>query len=384
MIRAGRRVALTTTLLTGALFAIACGGTGESVFVGRGDGEGDRTVKGPDGELADDATAIGPKSTTDACVTSTANAALQKVNLVFMYDRSGSMGDTQNDPPFDPNLKWIPVGEGMKSFFADKNSQTLSASLQFFPLGTDVESNCKASYATPKVALSPLVDSSPFVGAITSTQPRGGTPTLPALQGAIQYAKQVAQQRPEEKPAVVLVTDGEPGFNIDGSFQPGCADNDVSHVAAAAAAALAATPSIPTYVIGVGPSLNNLNKIASSGGTKQALMVAVADPTKTAASFQSALDQIRGQLLSCDFSLPPPPAGKQLDVEAVNVALTNGGGETILGYSNDCSNGQAWHYDNATAPTRIQLCPAACDSARQDATAKLTIAFGCRTNGIVR
>lgn len=383
MVRARKQVASTMSLFAGALLAIACGGGDESVFVPSGDGE-DRTVKGPNGELGATAGGIGPKSTTDACVSSTANAALQKVNLVFMYDRSGSMGDTQNSPPFDPALKWIPVGNGMKSFFADANSKTLNASLQFFPLGTDVESNCTADYATPKVSLAPLTDASPFVNAITSIAPKGGTPTLPALQGAIAYAKQVAKQRPGEKPAVVLVTDGEPGYGINGSFVPGCANNDIAHVAAAAAAAVKATPSIPTYVIGVGPSLTNLNKIAASGGTGAALMVSVNDPTKTAGELQSVLDKVRGQLLSCDFALPPPPAGKQLDIEAVNVAFSNASGEKILVYSSDCSNGQAWHYDNATTPTRIQLCPAACDAARQDAAAKLTIAFGCRTNGIVR
>lgn len=378
-----RLLASSSSMLL-AIVVVACGGSDESVF-GSGSGDGDKTIKGPNGEIDSSGTLGAPHSTLDACVSSTANAALEKVNLVFMYDRSGSMGDTQNSPPFDPTLKWQPVGAGMNAFFSDPRSATLSASLQFFPLGTDVASNCAAAYEAPKVPLTTLTNAVPFTQAIATTSPKGGTPTLPALKGAIAYAKGVATQHPEEHAAVVLVTDGEPGFQINGSFQPGCDNNDIAHVSAEAAAAFKGSPSIPTYVIGVGPSLSNLNQIASAGGTKSAFMVSVSDPSKTSTVFQQALDQIRGQVMSCDFVLPPPPAGKQLDVQAVNVAFQAAGGpESILAYSSDCASGQGWRYDNITAPTRVQLCPATCDAARKDAKAKLTLAFGCRTNGIVR
>lgn len=200
MSRFGKKAVYSLPFFSAAL-AIACGGSDESVFVGGANGE-DRTVMGPEGEIAANGGQTGPRSVTDACVSSTTNAALQKVNLVFMYDRSGSMGDLQNSPPFDPTLKWNPVGNGMKAFFSDPTSTSLNASLQFFPLGTDVASNCAAPYGTPKVALTSLSDATPFVNAIATTAPKGGTPTLPALKGAIAYAKQVAQQRPEEKPVV--------------------------------------------------------------------------------------------------------------------------------------------------------------------------------------
>lgn len=379
-----RLLASSASLAFAFVSVVACGGSDSSEF-GGGGGADDRTIKGPNGEIDSSGTLGAPHSTLGACVSSTANAALEKVNLVFMYDRSGSMGDTQNSPPFDPTLKWQPVGAGMNAFFSDPRSATLSASLQFFPLGSDVASNCAAAYDAPKVPLTALTSSAPFTQAISTTSPKGGTPTLPALKGAIAYAKSVAAQHQGEHAAVVLVTDGEPGFQINGSFQPGCDNNDIAHVSAEAAAAFKGSPSIPTYVIGVGPSLSNLNQIASAGGTKSAFMVSVADPSKTSTVFQQALDQIRGQIMSCDFALPPPPAGKQLDVQAVNVAFqAAGGAETILGYSSDCASGQGWRYDNVTAPTRVQLCPATCDAARKDAKAKLTLAFGCRTNGIVR
>lgn len=376
------RIGLSAALLSLTATAVACGGTESSEF-----GlpkEGDKTISQPGGEFADGSNSVGPRSTTDACVSSTSSALLQKVNLVFMYDRSGSMGDTTNDPPFDPNLKWVPVGTGMKSFFNDARSQSMNASLAFFPLGGDVAQNCTAAYATPKVPLSAISSAAAFTSAIDTTQPKGGTPTLPALQGAITYAKQVAAKHPDEKSVVVLVTDGEPGFMINGSFQAGCPDNDIEHVAAAASAAFKGTPSIPTYVIGVGPSLTNLNRIAAAGGTSAASMVSISDPAKTATTFQSTLEKIRGQVQSCDFAIPPPPEGKVVDPMSVNVAYQAGTGEQILSYNKDCASGAGWRYDNASAPTRIQLCPTTCDAARTDAAGKLTLAFGCKTKGDLR
>lgn len=383
-VRTNRKFPMALSLVSSALFAIACGGSDASVFPTGGNSQ-DNTVSGPSGSFDDGGTSSNTvTSTKDACVSSTSQATLKQVNLVFMYDRSGSMGDLQNVPPYDPNLKWNPVGSGMTAFFSDPGSKTLNASLQFFPSSGDMATICAANYTTPKVALTSVADASAFTSAISGTKPQGGTPTLPALQGAVDYAKQVAAQHPDQTSAIVLVTDGEPGFTVDGKFVAGCPNNDIAHVSALAADTVKSA-GISTYVIGVGPSLNNLNQIATAGGTQQAYMVSVDDPTKTAATFQQALDAVRGKLLSCDFPLPAPPEGKTLDVQAVNVAYSShGGAETVLSYNNDCANGVGWHYDDINAPTRIQLCQATCDTARSDAKGALTVAFGCRTNGVIR
>jgi hypothetical protein len=367
--------------IAAALAVVACGSSDGSLFDGQtSDGKNSGGPNNGDGTFSD-----GPTSTNDACVSSTMGAQLTPVNLVFMYDKSGSMGDTSNSATFDPNLKWIPVGTGMKSFFADPQSSTMSASLQFFPLGGDLNEVCAAPYNTPKVALSPLTNTTPFVQAIDSTQPNGGTPTLPALNGALEYAKGIAQQRPSEKTVVVLVTDGEPGFGINGQFVPGCPNNDIAHVAALAKSYYQGSPSVPTYVIGVGPALNNLNTIAAAGGTKQAYMVSVGDPNATKSTFLTALGSIRQLEMACDFALPPPPAGKELNEEGVNVVYKDASGqETVLSYNSDCQGGAGWHYDNLASPSRVMLCPNSCNQARSDGLGKLTLAFGCITKGVVR
>ncbi len=375
---------IVLTVLASLPFAasvIACSGVDGSQFAGSAADAGGAT--GPENPIGDITGDGGPSGTSAACVTSLASATLAPVNLVVMFDRSGSMGDPAGG--FDPSLKWEPVTTGMKAFFADPNSVGIAASLAFFPQGGDLASVCGYAYATPVVPLTPLASASSILAAIDATKPNGGTPTLPALSGAITYAKTVAAQHATEKTVVVLVTDGDPGFGINGQFTPGCANNDIPHIAAAAQSAAHATPAIPTYVIGIGPDLTNLNAIASAGGTGQAIMVSVADPSMTKAIFENALDKIRAETLSCEFALPPPPSGKTIDANAVNVVYTNGGGtQNVLTYNRDCTGGVGWHYDNATSPTKVELCSATCNSVAGDRQGKLSLAFGCKTVGVVR
>ncbi len=373
---APRFAALATCLAAGLL---ACGGSSGSVFTdgtnGSSGSSGAPGAAGDPGSFSTD-----PVGTNAACVTAIKNASLPAVNLVLMYDKSGSMGDPLEGG--DPKAKWIPVNTGMKAFFADPSSTGYNASLQFFPAPGDLATTCAAPYASPLVPLTSLGQSQSLVAALDKAAPQGGTPTLPALEGAIAYAKETSRARPDEKTVVVLVTDGEPGLMVNGTFSPGCANNDVAHVAAAAASAYAGTPQIPTYVVGVGPSLQKLDAVAKAGGTSAAFMVPVSNPTETTTALQKALESIRSQVkLSCDFALPAAPAGQTLDTSRVNVAFTSGNGhETPLVYSSDCGAANGWRYDDIAHPQRIELCGAACGTAQADRNGKLTVALGCQTN----
>ncbi len=367
-----------------ALFAIAAAaaacGSESSEFNDPNNLNGGNQVPGGASGIGD----ITTSGTNAACVTEVANAVLAPTNLVFMYDKSGSMGGQNLVKNFP--YRWEPVGNGLKDFFADPYSTTIRASLHFFPLGdTSIEAACAYPYTNPVVPLAMATDGR-FVDAIQNTEPSGGTPTLPALEGAIAYAKGVIADRPNDKTAIVLVTDGQPGFITDpeaGQIVPGCTDNDVAHVASAAQAAREGTPSISTYVIGVGPSLDSLNAIAAAGGTGAAMMVNVNDPAATKSAMIASLDSIRRREVACDFTIPPPPEGQELDINAVNVVLKDPGGtETVVGYSRDCAAAEGWKYDNAAAPTRILLCAAACDTARASSSGNVSIAFGCKTKEI--
>ena len=94
----------------------------------------------------------------------------------------------------------------------------------------------------------------------------------------------------------------------------------------------------------------------------------------------AGLAQIAGQIGTCEFTIPPPPPGKNLDVGRVNVNYTHGDGtqSTILHDGTGmCSSG--WKYDSDASPTKIVLCGADCDTVKADQGAKVDVIFGCQT-----
>ncbi len=303
----------------------------------------------------------GPSGVTpgSACATSSAIADALPVYLVFMFDRSGSMSHSS---------KWTSCKDGLESFFGDPKSRGLVASMAFFSQADE----CNASaYATPTVAMKALPDATTFKTHLEEMRPSGGTPTLPALNGAIQYAQRVrAGLSNGEKVAIVLVTDGDPND---------C--NSTAQNVGAAAAKVAST--IPTYVIGVGPEAKNLNTIAKGGGTSRAIMIATNNPAQITQDLQKAIGNIKMAQLGCDYIMPKPPNGQSIDVNAVNVAFTPGGGKAQpLTYSKDCSNPNGWHYDDLAAPTKVQMCSGICGALKSDTTGgKIDIVFGCKTQG---
>lgn len=308
-----------------------------------------------------------PGPSVTACATATAAAQGLPVYLVFMFDRSGSMKFNPS-----PNNKWDACVSGLDSFFADPGSGGIHASIQVFPYKTN---ECASStYETPIVDVTALPDGTNALKnalAANGPQPSYGTPTLPALRGAIAHAQAVqAGLKNGEKVAVVLVTDGDPND---------C--NSTPQNVAAAAAAVAAT--IPTYVIGVGPETTKLDQIATGGGTAPAIIVSTSDPSTITADFEKAIAAIKSKALSCEYKVPAPPTGQQLDVNSVNVQFTpKAGAPVTLSYNKDCSAaGEGWRYDDPSSPTKIQICKATCDTVKADLGAKLDIVIGCRTQG---
>jgi Mg-chelatase subunit ChlD len=103
----------------------------------------------------------------------------------------------------------------------------------------------------------------------------GGTPTTPALTGALQTAKEWQLVHPERALAVLFMTDGQP---------TGCAAacNTVMGAAMVAQAYANETPRIRTYVLGVGPDTGSLDAIAQAGGTTKAYMATSGSPADVA------------------------------------------------------------------------------------------------------
>jgi hypothetical protein len=341
-----------------AISIAACsGGDGSSAFGGDGNGNNSGTGDNPNGNPNFNGTLGSPDGGVNAqCAASTNKAELVPVYLVFMIDRSGSMAQ---------NSKWPTIVSGLETFFADPASTGMNASIAFFKSANECDVN---SYAAPAVPMTAL-PSSAFKTTIDTYAPNGGTPTLPAIQGAIQYGQQQAQAHPGSKVAVVLATDGIP--NDCNSTVP-----NVTQAAAQVASTL------PTYVIGVGDQLQSLDSIAMGGGTTKAFVVSVGNPQQTATDFETALNVIRGATLSCEFQMPPAPAGKTLDIGSVNVVFTPAGGQgQTLTYNQGCTGGAGWHYDDPHAPTKITLCAGTCGTVQAAKGAEIDVVTGCATLG---
>jgi hypothetical protein len=343
-----------------ALAAVACGGSpDDGTFNGTanpndpqfntGDGGKTPTLGGDGGLQTPDDLA--------KCATTSAKPEALPVKLVIMYDKSGSMGDAS---------KWSSCKTGFNSFFADPKTQGISASLSFFPQGSQCNS---AAYSNPTVPMRPLPDGATFGGALNNQSPNGGTPTLPAIQGAIQYAKSLGSNE-TSKVAIVLVTDGEPN---DCSSTVQAVSNEVQGAYT--------NSGIPTYVVGVG-NVNNLNAIAMAGGTKAATIVSTNNPTQTAQDFQKALDTIRGMVLACEYTIPAPPQGKTFEAGKVNIVFTptNSIPQT-LSYNPDCTGGTGWRYDDPKNPKKILLCGGTCDTVQKDKSGIIDVVMGCTTQG---
>ena len=232
--------------------------------------------------------------------------------------------------------------------------------------------SCTASdYATPDIEIMALPTVGPqIMSSVNGHSPSTGTPTSAALQGAIDHAAAWGHAHVGHATVVVLATDGDPSE----------CDTSISNIDAIAAAGVAMSPKISTFVIGVGSSLSNLNSIAAAGGTQMAFLV---DTNGNAnQQFLAAMNAIRNSA-SCTYSIPLPANGTP-DYTQVNVVFTPTGGSptTIPNVTdqNACpANGNGWYYDNNAAPNAIILCSNTCGTVSADASGSVDIALGCAT-----
>lgn len=369
----------------------------------------------------------------DTCSAQTVAAEPYPLDMYVMLDQSGSM---DGDIGISGKSKWTALVDAFTAFLNNTTQQGLSMGMQFFPLpikpwdqmtdcdpnapncgdglcvtvdigplchdscagGCAPESECRgsdpgfcsndrcdvAAYATPEVPIAeiPGVNAS-LLAALNGHGPLTMTPTGPALQGAIQHAKEWAIAHPQRKTIVILATDGMPTV---------CPASDseaerVNAVKQTAQAGVAGTPSIKTFVIGVEMAMNfvninNLHGMAAAGGTNQAFIV---NPNQDmSAQFAAALEAIRGAAMQCEFKIPT--TGAMLDYDQVNVVYTavNNTEHTVyyVGDISQCDpiNG-GWFYDTdpkQTKPTKILLCPQSCDFMQQHG-GKIDIEIGCKT-----
>jgi hypothetical protein len=86
--------------------------------------------------------------------------------------------------------------------------------------------------------------------------------------------------------------------------------------------------------------------------------------------------------VSCDYLIPPPPAGSPFDPDRVNVLIGNGPDPIRaprVDNSGGCGADGGWFYDDAAKPTEVLLCPTTCSTAAAAVGASVRVEFGCAT-----
>jgi len=314
------------------------------------------------------------------------------LDMYFLVDESGSMGENVQG-----GTKWKVVSDSLVGFLNDPGNADIGVGIGYFPLKSPTcmpgQAGCLCipftpfcfalaggscelvDYATPSIRIALPPNHAAVVTDLGTHGPGGGTPTRPALEGAMQYVTTWASANTTRKSVVVLATDGEPS---------GCSTNSPQDVANVAAAALKGTSHLQTFVIGVGKSLTSLNLIAQSGGTGQAFLVDTG--ASVAQAFTDALNQIRGQAASCDFNIPAQTAQGPVDPHKVNVYATPKGAAqrtAVLMVQNsdpaNCGPAGGWYYDDPAAPKVIKLCDSSCQSLNGG---RVEVELGCVTQEI--
>lgn len=371
----------------GALASVACGSnagdtTGGGLGKGASGGTGGSGAKGSGGSISvgqgGTSTSAGGSSGssgssgsagTDACATINQKSAKTDVALLFMVDISGSMNcpvpDTQTctvdpmkNPPY-PTTRWTEMKPALEDFFGSITAADhLWAGISFFSRS----GSCSASdYEKPDAEIALLPGAKTALDAAVDQQvPAGSTPTVPSLQGALTHANAWATQHTDQTVVVVYATDGYP---------EGCNNNTIDAAAMLAATAFTGPHQIRTYVLGVGPNLTDLNKIASSGGTDTAAFIDTGQDVT--AQLTAKFDAIRSAVTAtCTYTVPAPPAGQTLNGQ-VNVTY-NG---SIVPFNNTATCDKGWQYNSDM--TQIVLCGSTCDQVKADPNADIEMAFGC-------
>ncbi|MBX3264979.1 MAG: VWA domain-containing protein [Labilithrix sp.] len=401
-----------------AALAQGCGSSGDSTFGDGDDGSsgssGASTSGGFDPSREDGG---GGSSSGDVdgggdggeCATASAEAERIPVYMLLVVDGSGSMdgvnsngngyvpGERETDPHPAANnrltgRKWLALRGALAAFVDDlaaKPDPNLAVGMYLFSSNTTKPAN------QTDVAIS-FVDAAHATAIKNRVMPpvfaNGGTPLAASMNGQLPILKAytpAAPVKPGGKYVLVVMTDGIP---TDG--KQACLT--------AASTALAGTPSVLTFAVGVGDenaSATNVydevfvGDLAEAGGTAPAgcntnwsdadktgfpCHFQITPGTKTAqqiqADFLAAINEIRDTVSSCELALAFNSG--DVDPTKVNVVYTSGAGQSSQ-IVQDATNG--WTYDDPNAPTKVVLHGAACDALKSDPEGKVKIILGCKT-----
>lgn len=342
-----------------------------------------------------------PGSLFPECVTTgTIEASLRPANLLFLIDRSASMNC--NLPPTTSSAaceqapmkvdatqpsKWDVIRAALDQTFKQLPANA-RVGISYF--NNDDVCGVHSQPAVP-VRMVGSEHMAQLSMSLDGVKPLGGTPIIGGLILAYKHLNpDQTSDVPYGDRFVVLLTDG----------QEGCAADQTSRLLETELPK-ARTAAITTFVIGVpGSEVARafLSKLAFAGGSPSGpkcdhdstdptvgdCQFDMTRDTDLASGLTRALAAIGGRALRCEFDVPQPISGEELDYEAVNVVynaeLRSEDQLIKQDTTAPCASGaNGWQYSEDKR--KILLCGGACETVRR--AARIRIALGCKSVGVL-
>ena len=273
-------------------------------------------------------------------------AAKVNSNMLIAFDKSGSM----DDPIMNGGMsKWDIATTAIKQVTQQYQSQ-IQFGMMLFPAGGTNSTQCVPAAVSVPVGNASAMS---IASTLDMNMPGGRTP----IGGVLTAAGMVPSLAdPMRANYVMLVTDGTET----------CGGNGV----------MAATQNlqmrgIKTFVVGFGGEVDatNLSDIATAGGTPRpgAVKYYQADD---APGLLAAFNLIAQGALGCEYRLTTAPPDPSKIFVYVNGVLQN----------RDVAHANGWDYSPATV--RITFYGGLCNLVATDATAKVSIVYGCRDDSL--
>lgn len=340
-----------------------------------------------------------------SCAGNVARTEPLPVVIELVVDTSGSMGQTA---PGGTLSKWEATRDGLKAAMDTLPASTGVGVLYYpnlnttrsQPSGTEtdpprpVTACVNTAGALPIDLLGPpgSMQRTAIGTSLDRTRPAGGTPTDDAY--GVGLAAIQATALPGKR-FIVLITDGQPTF-LSGCRGTGNIVDAVDPRPIIDAVKGAMANGVETFLIGspgseqVGVPIfadarTWLSMAASAGGTATPgcsdsgpafCHFDMSQQPNFADALRGALQQIVGSVLSCEYTLPPPPSGTTLDTSKVNVIFTAQGAKPeLIAKAPDGACAAGWQY--SADGTHVDLCPDTCKRVQGAQNPQVDLLFGC-------
>lgn len=301
-----------------------------------------------------------------SCEGGAQDAVRERLDLYLIIDRNVTLA-----------VPWAQITDGLARYVDDPEAAGTGVGVSYFPaLDGAMQAMCDAdTYSTPDTAIELLPGNAAAIkrGVPVPLASFAGSPTSAALAGALELA--ASRRNGFTVPqAVVVVTDAVQDF---------VCFTEPRELESLAFDARNGPAAIPTYVValtvpelqnvlqllGFAP-LDNLDSVASSGGTGAARKVSLNLVSGISATIAGTLLSIQRDAEPCRYEVPAAvrealDAGTS-DLQTTRLGTVVGTDQPLalpqLGQATDC--GQGYYLDDPAAPTWATLCPLTCTAVK--------------------